>query len=51
MNKVKVLRAIESTEARNGEHLYELAPESYDGPYELVPGTVLEVVSTPKEEQ
>jgi len=48
--KVRVLRAVKSTEAHNGEHLYEIQPESYDGPWELEPGTVLEVVSTPCEE-
>jgi hypothetical protein len=31
--------------------LYEITPESYAGPWELEPGTVLEVVSTPKKEK
>ena len=50
-SQIKVLRAVKSSEAHNGEHLYELQPDSYDGPWELAPGTVLEVVSTLKEEQ
>jgi len=45
---VRVLRAIPSSEARNGKHLYEIQPTSYAGPWELEPETVLEVVSTPK---
>lgn len=30
---------------------YVLSPTAYDGPVELEPGTVLEVVSTPKREK
>lgn len=48
--KVRVLRAVESTETHNGRHLYEIAPDSYTGSWELEPGTVLEIVSTPQEE-
>lgn len=50
-SKVRVLRAVESDESRNGKHLYELQPTSYSGPWELEPGTVLQIVSTPKEKK
>lgn len=34
-----------------GEQSYEITPELYAGPWQLKPGTVLEVVSEPKEEK
>ncbi len=32
-----------------GGRLYEITPDSYQGPWKLEPGTVLEIVSTPKQ--
>ncbi len=44
IGEVKSTKDMKVTKGR----LYELIPTSYAGPWELEPGTVLEVVSTPK---
>lgn len=43
------IQATKPAAVATGARLYELLPESYQGPWSLPVGTVLEVVSEPKE--
>lgn len=43
------IRSVRMNAAAEGGQLYELSPILYSSPWDLPKGTVLEVVSTPKE--
>jgi hypothetical protein len=47
--RVTILKARKAKHVPNGERLYEIGFQHYGGPATLEPGTVLEIVSTPKE--